>query len=75
LPTYYGFSINLLHWWLKEEIIGIPNNTTNTFLFLEATLLQKGENITYTASTLGFSLATLSTISLYDSTGVLITKN
>jgi hypothetical protein len=68
-------SVDLIHWKLKEDIVGILHDTINYFLFTESTVLQKGQSNTYSASELGFSLDLLSTISLYDSSGFLIATN
>jgi hypothetical protein len=67
--------VDLMRWRLKEEIVSIPTNIINEYVWGGSTLLQKGKSITYSAATLTFTLATFSTISLYDSSGVLIATN
>jgi hypothetical protein len=68
-------SVDLFHWRLKEDVFNIPTNTVNEFRWGDATLLQTGNSITYTAAALKFSLDALSKISLYDSSRVLIATN
>ncbi len=67
--------VDLMGWRLNEEIISIPTNIVHDYVWGGPTLLQKGKSITYSAATLGFTLATFSTISLYNSSDVLIAKN
>ena len=67
--------VDLMGWSLKEEIVSIPTNIINYYGWGGPTLLQKGKSITYSAATLNFTLATFSTISLYNSSSVLIAKN